>query len=210
MSEMTETRVNGFLVLRRPELNLDIEARGAFTAVAPCLDGRCYGGVDRMPWFDVEEALYADKLPPDLRAIRDGIRARNADATGLALAELEEARSLLAYANRVSPANELVALRGTRLDQVKGIIRTSARVDWLGWDVVALGSWSLLSVVFVVPDAFPGFSHRINVSGLLNSDRDAALLMAAYREAEFREQVEELPKPGLGIDFIRIGRVAIP
>jgi hypothetical protein len=204
---VTDTRVNGFLVLRRPEFNRDPEGRGAFTAVAPCLDGRCYGGVDRMPWFDVDEARYGGTLPPELGARWEGLREGNADLAGLVLAGLDDARALLAFSNRGGNANELAAVRGSRLDALKGTLPAPAAIDWLGWDVVSLGWWSLLSVVFAVPAAFPGWAARINPHGLLESPDDAQALAQAYADAEARGEVEPLPEPVLGIELIRVGRV---
>lgn len=204
---MRDTHVNGLLVLRRPEFNRDPDARGAFTAVAPCLDGRCYGGVDRMPWFDVDEALYAGTLPPEPRARWTALRERGADLTGLVLAGLDDALALLEHSNRAGRVNEVAAVRGSRLGEVKGTLEIPVEVEWLGWDVVSLGEWSLLSVVFVVPAAFPGWPARINPAGLLESPEEGEALVAAYREAARRGEVEELGEAVLGIDFIRVGRV---
>ncbi|HEX2205997.1 MAG TPA: hypothetical protein VHG91_21960 [Longimicrobium sp.] len=204
-----EARVAGFLVLRRPETNRDAAGRGVLPSVAPCLGGRCYGGIDRMPWFDVEAALEIGPLPPEAAAAWAAVEAGDSDFSGVRLCpRLSDAAALLKVSNRKGAENELVAVRGALLDEIKGTVPVgSARIEWLGYDVISLGWWSLLSVLFRVPSAFPGWGPRINGAGLLPSADLGRELARAYRAAELRGEVEELPEPDCEIDVVRVGRI---
>ena len=53
----------GFMAVRLPSENFDAEGRGAFSSKPPSLGDIYYGGLDRMPWFDVEEALDRGVFP---------------------------------------------------------------------------------------------------------------------------------------------------
>ena len=64
------TKIVGFIVVRTPKFNFDAEGRGAFSSPAPRLGSIYYGGVDRMPWFDVDKHYYARILPTEIAKLR--------------------------------------------------------------------------------------------------------------------------------------------
>ena len=187
--------VNGFMVVRKPTLNRDAAARGAFSDHTPCREALCYAGIDRMPWFDIDDLWYAGSLPEPWLSARKQLRSDNSDITGLELSQdLNVAISLLTYSNRANAANELIAVRSEALLPAKGIVATGPlAIAWLGYDVVALGQQSLLrDGLFAVPSAFPSWWERINDSGLLPSLALVEGYTIAYRAASSRGEVEEI------------------
>ena len=146
--------MNKLVVVRQAAVNRDVTGRAAFPSQPPCLDGLCYGGVDRMPWFDIDEDRLGNVLPDSLVRARDDIHRANSDLSELELcSDLQVATQLLHYSNRSAPANELIAVRSDVLAPLKGVITVAAPdVQWLGYDVVALGQQSLLGDgLFAVP-----------------------------------------------------------
>ena len=59
------------------------KGRGAYFSNVPILNGICYGGIDRMEWFDIDEDYYAKRLPEDFLKLRKKIRDENKDFTGI-------------------------------------------------------------------------------------------------------------------------------
>ena len=60
--------INGYMVVRLPHHNKDyLGGRGIYSAHVPKMDSICYGGVERMPWFDIHEDLYSGGLPENIK-----------------------------------------------------------------------------------------------------------------------------------------------
>jgi hypothetical protein len=161
--------IHGYLVVRKAEQSFDEPQRGAVRGGPPCRDGRCYHGVDRMPWFDVDEALYASSLPAPLRELRRRIADANySDRTGVGLwPSREEALELLHFSNRDDDLCELIAISSDELAQAKGLVsQPSEGVQWLGYDVVLMGGWSLIGDwIFGGPTGFAEWAERLNSAG---------------------------------------------
>lgn len=214
MSKAHIGRVAGFMVVRVPELNKDAEGRGVFSKLAPCIGGICYGGIDRMPWFEIDELFYNGTLPETLARERKLLRKSNNDFSGIDLCrDLELALELLLYSNSLYNANELIAVVSDKLIELKGGINFDrSRATWLGYDVVALGQQSLLNDgLFAVPAAFPGWEKQINEFGLFSSQDEARAFVNAYEEASSKGKVEEINEDfvsfGYEIDVIEVGRI---
>ncbi len=215
MSILETNQINGFMVVRTPALNWDAAGRGAFSRYAWCLDGIYYGGIDRMPWFEIDDQFYAGTLPEPIKHKRQRIEDFNYhDLSGIPICpDLDMVVSLLHYSNSVYPANELIAIRSDGLTPFKGVVTYDpAKVEWLGYDVVALGEQSLLhDGLFAVPGAFGDWRTRINRFGLLPTLDLVEPFTAAYRAAMEREEVEDfVEQPDLyehTVPAIQIGRV---
>lgn len=162
-----------------------------------------------MPWFDVDDDSYAGQLPPDVRQQWERLQSTNTDTSGIRLCrEVAAAAAMLTYANRRVAANELIALRSARLAEVKGTIRAKEiGLEWIGYDVVSLGWWSLLEGLFWAPSAFPGWMVRVNGDGLLPDRETARAFIEAYRTAERAGDVEEIPEAEADTALIEIARV---
>lgn len=196
------------MVVRLPKANSDSLGRGAFSSVVPKIDGIFYGGFDRMPWFDVDEAYGEGSLPPDLHAIREV--AESGDFTGLGLVfKIEEACQLLAYSNREERRNEIIVVFSEELASIKGTIsHPSDDIEWLGWDVAVPGSSSLLlDGVFWRPQFFEEHRCILNEHGLLPSAEAVDSYVSVYRPLGEEGLVEPIMEHVYRLDAIRIGRV---
>jgi hypothetical protein len=203
--------VAGYLVVRMPSYNSDLKMRGVFRQELSQINGVRYSGLDRMPWFDIDEDFYQNALPKNIKVLREHLKVANADLTGInTAADYATALDLLDYSNRNCIRNEIIAVRSTVLNEVKGThaVETNISIEWLGIDVVNIGFWSLLSEgVFVAPDSFSTTCRMLNRNGLLHNALGLPSVVESYSIAAARGEVEQLPAPVYKIDAIEVGRV---
>jgi hypothetical protein len=211
MSDFLLNSHNGFLVARLPEWNFDEAGRGAYSKCAPKLGNVYYGGVLRMPWFDLDEAFFSGRLPEELIAVRKNLKSNNPAFSGIDLCyDSEVTRTVLNYCNRQSSRNEIIAVRSPLLKEVKETAIESNNVIWQGFDIVALGHWSLLgSGLFWAPSYFQKWIEKLNSKGLFEDPSLVAEFVTDYETAASKGAVEPLPLPQIyGIDAIEIGRIS--
>jgi hypothetical protein len=203
--------INGFIAVRLPHLNYLVPGRD----VIPCLDGLYYAGMDRQRWVDLfDEDYYAKRTPQEIAPLASALYATTADFSGLALCQdAQLAWQLLDYCNRGSMNNELIAVRSQSLDGMKGAIETNVNVEWLGFDVFALGEWSLLKEgVFMYPQHYSAWVPRLNQFGLFDDSSWLEEFVSAYDEAVKAGRSEPLAPPESGSEriSIKVGLVKKP
>jgi len=196
----------GYLVVRLPNFDYLVDKR---ENIAP-INGVYYAGVKRQAWADVfDEAYYRRnvELPPDIRRLAEALKRDNSDSTGIDVCKNEDmALSLLEYSNRGENANELIVVRSPFLEKIKGSVDISKPVDWLGFDCVALGEWSLIAEgVFAKTDYYREWIGRLNKFGLF----DDPALVPAYAEAYESAVLQNISEPlGRGPRIaIEVGRL---
>ena len=201
--------VAGFLVVRLPDQNFDREGRGAFSAIAPKIGNIFYGGIDRMPWFDLDEDYYAKTLPGDLLEIRKCLSEDGRDFTGIELCyDLQMANKVLEWSNREVTRNEVIAVRSQKLVELKkkSLALDSAEIDWLGFDFVSLGHWSLLAGgMFTSPSYFLRWQEYLNEHGLISNESIMREFASDYSAAAKKNGVEPIPDEVYGLEAIEIG-----
>lgn len=201
---------HGYLVVRLPQCNFDPQGRGIFRSAPPKLGPIHYGGVFRMPWFDLEEDHYhGAKLPPELARIRRQIKAQNQDFSGIEVCtRYDDAKSVLAYSNRQAVRNEVIAVRSEQLGAIKAEVLTAPpEIAWVGFDFVAIGYWSLLeNGLFAAPSYFARWVGQLNENGLFDDPSDLPAFFHDYQVAASKGGTEDLPSTEFGVDAIQIGR----
>lgn len=205
-----QAQVSGFLVVRKIGMDGDPEGRAFYPTEASCLGSLCYGGIDRMPWFDLDEEFYSGTLPESVNALREALSRSNDDLTGLRLCkDLTAALTLLEFDDHSRRVNELVAVRSNMLAGIKGTVDfDTARGLSLGYDLVSLGNWSLIREgLFQSPECFGGWEQVVNEFGLLRAPAAAREYSELYEAAALAGKVEELPESPYGIDLIEILKV---
>lgn len=206
-------KVSGFLVARLPNMNYDPQGRGAYLSFPPCVNETCYGGIDRMQWFDIDEEFYSYNLPVNINQKRQLILDQNTDFSGINLCQdLYMAVDLLNYSNRLKAINELLVIQSSKLNQIKGDIELDdSLVTWLGFDVIAIGYFSLLREgLFAKPFYFKGWHKQLNDYGLFSSEKIGYEYKKEYEIIAQSNFVETIPSYNLyGIDCVRIGRVLV-
>lgn len=202
--------ISGFMIVRLPNANFDAAGRGAFPSTPPRLGHIFYGGIDRMPWFDVDEALYDETLPPRLRGLRRQLESN--DFTGLDLAtDLDDLKEMLAFSNRQHTRNEVVALHSAVLAQVKPTFDFPfGDIEWLGFDVAPLGNFSLLlEGLFAHPSLFERHLSALNPFGLLSTEEEVANYVDTYRALSDLGLVEGLVEEPYPVDAIHVGHLSV-
>lgn len=205
-----EFQVSGFLVVRKIGMDQDPERRAYYSAQASCLGTLCYGGIDRMAWFDLDEEFYSGALPEGVARLRKALDQSNDDLTGLRLCQdLSVTRSLLEFNEHSRRVNEIIAVGSNKLSGIKGTVDfDESKGLRLGYDLVSLGNWSLIREgLFRSPASFPEWENLVNEFGLLSSTAAAASYTEAYEAAALAGQVEEIPGSLYGLDVIEVVKV---
>jgi hypothetical protein len=193
MHSFETASLTGFIVVRLPDRCVTDASRTAYQPISTRYGALRYGGVDRMRWYDVSDGFYTKRLPAALadtfRTISDadhivGFRCCRDGA---------EARALLTYANRRDRANELIAVRSPTLALLFGTTASNVEIEWIGYDILSLGWWSLLhDGLFLRPALFTVWEQYLNPHGLA-TDSITADYAAAYCAAAAGGGVEPLP-----------------
>jgi len=206
---MSET-INGYLVVRRRENNFDFRKREYFRHSALRVGEIYYGGIDRMPWIEIED-LIDDEPLSDVGPIWKRLEDENFnDFTGIVLCRsFELAQELLRRSNNPDTINELVVIHSEKLDDIKGsLIHDQTPVRWYGYDPVSLGSWSLLlEGLFAAPNYFLDWTDKLNEYGLFSNADDALRFAEAYLEREEDDGPEPVSVEPYGISAVRVGAV---
>ncbi len=125
-----------------------------------------------MPWFDIREGYYSGNLPIDIQKIYESIQKSCLDFTSIELCQRsEDAYLLLRYSNRISSFNELITVYSETLAGLKGTIDIDPSwASMIGYDIAALGWWSLLcDGYFMNPAPFSRWDKFLNTNGLFSS-----------------------------------------
>lgn len=195
--------INGFIVVRLPHLNYLVPNRD----VIPCVNGIYYAGLDRQMWADIfDEDFYGKKSPTEVDHMAAAVKADGDDFTGINLCRDEViASKLLAYSNRRSICNELIAVRSPSLAPVKGIIHTNLMVEWIGFDFFAVGEWSLIAGgLFMYPEHYSAWLARINRFGLFDDSSLLTEYARSYEQAVAVGRSEPLAPQSAGYEKIAI------
>lgn len=198
--------INGYLVVRKPHLNNVI---GPYTRNAPEIGGIFYGGIDRMPWFDIAQDFYDNKLPENIKHHWITIKENNADLPNINLVQdIDIAKELLVYSNQSGVQNELIAIRSKELVEIKGTIsKNIGLISWVGFDIVALPEWSLLQEgIFRSLKPFLAWKKHVNSEGLFDNLSFTKDYIEAYYQASLDNLVEEVWRLDQ-IAFIEVGKI---
>ena len=165
-----------------------------------------------MPWFDLDEDYYKNSLPGDLLEIRRSLNNDNNDFTGIDLCyDLRTAQKVLAWSNRETERNEMIAVRSQRLIEIKNnSLELESEIEWLGFDFFSLGHWSLLAEgMFSSPSYFLRWQGYLNEHGLMSSESILLEFTRDYFVAAEKNGVDPLPDEIYGFEAIEIGRIRI-
>lgn len=202
-------RICGYVVVRRPEANSYGGAWGSHLSLPPPKIGSMvYSGVDRMQWFDVDQAIEKGEVPDDLKEVRQ--KAEQMSFANLDLVQdLGEARRLLSCSCSQGQPNEIVTVYSETVARIYGILLVDSETHrWIGWDAAPLAEFSLLAEgVYVKPSLFEAYGKELNADGLLPTRELALSYISAYRKLMKRDLVEEFSDEPLPAEPIHVGRI---
>ena len=204
--------ISGYVVVRKREYNFDFQGRPSFNKAPPEWNNIYYGGILRMPWFDLEEKYYQDKSNMDIMKLIEELRARNRDKTGIKIfQDYEMVLEALRISNASKETNELLVIDSIKLREIKGGTQLNKDVHWLGYDVIKLGGWSWIEEGFFIrPDLFSEFQKFLNEDGLFNQDfvdHQLERFVQRYLELAASDIVEPPMNESSEVECIRVGRV---
>ncbi len=203
----------GYIILRKPEFNFDNEGRGSFSKIVPKIDDLIYSGVDRMPWFDLDEDFYGGSLPEELVAIRKELKDKNCDYTDFQVVrDFDKAKKILEYSNKNKSINELTAIYSKKIERVKGAFKCDTNIAWLGIDLYCHGYGSIVREgIFKRPELFPSHKYELNKIGLFNKDSELLeKYIKDYIICSKDNSIESINGALKYLDHILIGRVNRP
>ena len=203
-------KICGFMVVRKPKMNFDKEGRGAFLSHAPNIDGLYYGGVDRMPWFEIDEDYFSGILPKQLIELRKELRKTNQDTSDLKLLfDLSLVNSVIEYSNKKIEINEIIVLRSSGLERTKGSFICDNEIEWHGIDIHCQGYGSLLREgIFSKPEVFSTFINAINEHGLFNEDSKLInYYIEHYINISKAHNLEKIDRNIAALDRIEVGNL---
>lgn len=201
------TSVCGFMVVRTPQKNADEAGRGAFPNVTPCRADVCYGGIDRMPWFDLDEAFYKADIPDEMNRARQELSTSNVDFSGINLtSSIDLASAVLRFSNREVCRNEIIAVRSPTLNNLKGSFEVPFGIEWIGVDLVNIGNMSLLREgLFGASRLLDHHFRMLNKQGLFSAEDPASAFYADYRTHMEYGELEEISKLPYSVDCVWVG-----
>jgi hypothetical protein len=106
--------------------------------------------------------------------------------------------------------NEVIAVRSQKLVELKkkSLALDSEEIDWLGFDFVSLGHWSLLAGgMFTSPSYFLRWEEYLNEHGLMSNESILREFARDYSAAAKKNGVEPIPEEIYGLEAIEIGRI---
>lgn len=164
--------ISGFMVVRTPSENYDAEGRGIFSPKVSVVDNLCYGGVDRMPWFEIDEDYYSNNLSKKFIRIRNEMKQlRYHESDFRLIADKKIALDMLNYSNKKKEINELIVIKSEINEKYSKFFSIDDEINWLGIDVYCHSYCAVLRQgYFDHPELFSQFSKDINQNGLLNID----------------------------------------
>ena len=215
MAPKETPKICGYEVARKPAWNYHHDASGNFGRYPkyPKLNGRDYGGVDRMEWFDWEEAFYAKTLTEEFLPVWQRFQSNKLEfANHCVVDDLEIAKRVLEFSNRDHAYNEIIAIYADRFAEGRIPVFDAPRTSvHLGVDVFQDGFGSLIREgVFNRPDLFPDFVAKINENGLFDNDGHTANeYMDKYKTIQEGQNIEQFifDSPRSFVDFTQVYRI---
>lgn len=163
-----------------------------YLVVSPKEPGATYQGPDRSPWDQIDEGFYEGTLPKRIRAAYDSLRSDQSRGFWWpTCTDLGTAMMFADYLRQGGKPAEVIAIYSPYL------ARSQGREGWheprarlLGFDVVAVGEWSLLKALLDGQD--PQCTKAVNAAGLLPDKSYVPTVEARYRELSQSNVVEPI------------------
>lgn len=205
----------GFLVVRKPDQNFDEVCDSPYYLASspPCIEGVCYSGLSRVPWFELDEHFYAGTLPKELVEIREELEKINQPYLDIKLIkDFDTARKILEYSNSIQDRYEIAVVFSDKLSKNKGSFETNLNIYWLGLDIYYSGYGSQIKEgIFNKPSLFDDFLGNLNSNGLFDNNDDVIeAYVKKYNEVAVSGNLEPMFDVDHELkDLIIIGKVKL-
>lgn len=197
-----------YIVVRKPEhADHSNYMNGARLAERYRAAGVVYRGLDRNPWADLDDDAAKQRFPDEYGAYQvlwgyipsHPIQFAATNDPRLALQLLEASNAL------TDGKNELAVIDMHSASVAPSIIEDDSAIEWLGWDVIGVGEWSMVrDGLLAHPQHFPNFADLVNEHGLLTAEVDPDEFRRAYDRAVEAGHAEELGEANI---CVRVGNL---
>jgi hypothetical protein len=195
----------GYIIVRKPQHNEITHGR----SLEP-ISNIYYHGMDRLMWYDLESNLLEGKFPDDLKLKHEQLVASENDLTFTkVLKSFEDSKRFLSTSRNLIERNEIIAINSNALIKIKGGMSVPGDlIEWLGYDVVLLGGWSLIKHgVFENRQLSLVDAKRLNKYGLFDDVDGIDKFLAEYERLALRDKVDPLLSKNIILDFVNVGRL---
>jgi hypothetical protein len=200
-------KIAGYIVVRKPYFNNEDLLVGK--KLTSNVDGVYYCGIDRLNWVDVDNMYLNNMLKLDQKNVYEKLRSSDNDFLGVRiLRSISDAHFFGSLDKEQADKNEIIIVSGNSLNTSKGsMLVDSASVNWLGYDLVLLGGWSLIRHAVFENQQY----HLLKVKGIndfgLFDNTNVEEFIDAYNKLANLNVVDPLfDEYPLGVECIRIGR----
>ncbi len=213
VAQIETPKICGYEVVRKPAWNFSLSGKSGSQPKYPQLNGRDYGGVDRMDWVHWTDAFYGKTLPDEFLPVWEKFQSNKLDFADYRLVDdLEIAKRVLEFSNLEHAYNEIIAIYADRHEKGRIPVFDAPRTSvHLGVDVFQGGFGSLIREgVFKRPDLFPDFVAKINENGLFDDDGHTANeCREKYKSIQEGQNIEQFifDSPTSFVDIIQIYRI---
>lgn len=208
---MKESYICGFIVLRNPIFNYGKNDQGIYLEIPPGGEKIYYNGIDRMPWFDLDEYYYSGQLPVDLIEIRNAIESSDTDFSDISLLQdIRQAYLVYSFLNsRTQNKNELAVVYSKELAEKRGFQTVDMEIKWLGIDIYCPGYGSQIREgIFNMSKVFTKYLRYINEYGLFSDEYICDKYIDCYLQLSHLYDLESVPGELVNrVQKIRLGTI---
>ena len=196
--------IAGYAMVRKPEFEEKNEG-----VSLKAINGIYYCGLYRSIWFDIKELFRKGKLPIELKQKYNRLSQSGNDYSFLELTKtLQEAQDFIDVNNEIKFKNEIIAISSPYLTETKKGFKPPEEIEWLGYDFVQLGGWSLIRHAIFENGLLDLIKEKpINNFGLFDDFNNVDLFLNRYNEYAKLDLVDPiLEDKRIAFEKIRIGR----
>lgn len=195
----------GYIIVRKTQHNEVIHGR-----LLEPINSINYHGIDRLMWYDLDSYFLEGKFSDDLKPKYMQLSASDNDLTFTkVLKSFEDSKRFLSVSKDLIRRNEIIAISSNALVKIKGGMSEPIDfIEWLGYDIVLLGGWSLIKHgVFENKQLSLVEKKRLNGYGLFDDLNDIDKFLAEYERLALMNKVDQLLDRDIILDFVNVGRL---
>ncbi|MDJ1505188.1 hypothetical protein [Xanthocytophaga agilis] len=199
--------ITGYLMVRKPSYNY---AEGYMSGYhLPPINQIYYYGIDRLYWFDIEVYFHKNLLNKFLDQKYREIENSVNDGTFIGiLKKITEANLFINLNEDIKLKNEIIAISSPTLNSIKGECQIpSSQIEWLGYDILQLGGWSLIRHALFENRQYSMLEKNpLNSYGLFDNIKSIDKFLEAYDKLALLDKVDPIVEGSI-VDPVRIARL---
>lgn len=195
-----------YIIVRKPQFDEYVPG-----APARPLGNILYQGMNRSMWYDLDTFSIEGKLPDELKQPYAKLKDTGNYLTFVRIAtSRQEAEQFFTIGGDWTDRNEVIVVQSDALDGTFGLAPLRAgSVEWLGFDLVLLGGWSLISHGIFENRRLSLLAKKsINGNGLFDDTYGLDAFIEEYMRLGALNEVD--PLTSVTLEVVRVGRLPQP